>query len=186
MERSLDTSEEQVREAVIAFYAGERPDSEGRMIEEIWAWDYESLEYVHNYIQWIFPLKQQSSFNPDAPLVNDRVIEAFTTNELLRARLIKSLEQMLKFYGLQCIERRDGNTEITKSDEYERRKRNWITSGNHNYLRLTRILISLDLLGAAEYSRALFKCLDQIYKEESAKIGSTTHSYWENAVREHH
>lgn len=182
MERSLDILEEQLSEPIIAFYAGERPDSEGRMIEEIWAWDYQRLEYVHDFIQWLFPLKQRSGVNPNAPLVNDKVIEVFISNELLRARLIRSLKQMLKFYGLQCIERVDGSIEIARSNEYEERKENWVTCHNHNYLRLTRILVSLSLLGAARYSRALFECLDRIYKEESSRIGNTTYSYWENAV----
>ncbi len=183
MEKPLAISHKYLEEPIVAFYTSECADSEGRMIEEIWAWDYQRLEYVHNFIQWLFPLKHRSSVNQNAPLVNDRVIEAFTTNEQLRARLRKSLDLMLTFYGLQCVERADGNVLIAESDEYEERKPNWISPGNHNFLRLTRILVSLGLLGLEQHARALFKCLDRIYKQESRSIGNTTYSFWKNAIR---
>lgn len=167
---------------IVAFYLGQRPDSEGRMIEDIWSWDYQKLEYTHDYIQWLFPLKQKSRFNPDAPVLNDEVIQAFRTNEQLRVRLKKSLEVMLTFYGLRSNEPGNADIEIAKSDEYRERKTVWLNRGNHNYLRLTRILSSLRLLGLEPYAKALFKSLDQLYSEESQSIGSQTYAFWKNAA----
>lgn len=169
-------------EVLVAFYLNQRPDSEGRMIEEIWCWDDESLEYTHDYIQWLFPLKQRSRFNPDAPLLNDAVIQAFRTNEQLRSHLRKSLKVMLSFYGLQGNERNNGHIEVTQSDEYRERKTVWLNRGNHNYLRITRILTSLNLLGLEYYAQAFFNCLDQIYSEEGDRIGSETYTFWKNTV----
>ncbi len=169
-------------EDFLAFYQGQGPDSEGRMIEEIWSWNYQILECVHNYIQWLFPLKEKSGFNRNAPIMNDEIIQAFKTNEQLRTHLIKSLKIMLRFYGLQCNERGNADIDITKSDEYQERKINWIKAKNHNYLRLTRILTSLSILGLENYAQALFRCLDQIYSEESRNIGSKTYAYWKSAV----
>lgn len=169
-------------EIIVAFYLGDRSDSEGRMIEDMWLWDYRKLEYTHDYIQWLFPLKQKSGFNRNAPVLNEQIIQAFNTNEQLRMRLLKSLKLMLGFYGLQCNEAGSADIEITKSDEYPERKTNWINLRNHNYLRLTRILTSLKLLGLGKYALALYKCLEQIYSEESKSIGSETYSYWKKAV----
>ncbi len=169
-------------EVIVAFYLSQRPDSCGRMIEDIWAWDYQKLESTHDYIQWLFPLKQKSRFNANAPVLNNEVIQAFTTNEQLRIRLVKSLKVMLSFYGLQCFEQGNTDIEITKSDKYESRKPDWISIGNHNYLRLTRILTSLRILGLSNYAQVLFKCLDQIYKQESRSIGSKTYAFWKSAV----
>jgi hypothetical protein len=152
------------------------------MLEDIWLWDYQKLEYTHDYIQWLFPLKEKSRFNRNAPILNDEVIQAFRTDEQLRLRLRKSLEVMLHFYGLQCNKLMSTGIEITKSDNYLERKLNWIEEGNHNYLRLTRILTSLRLLGLEDYAQALFKCLNQIYIEENKNIGSKTYSYWESAA----
>jgi hypothetical protein len=49
--------------SILTFYQGQSPDSSGRMIETIWSWDYQKLEYTHDYIQWLFPLKEKSRFN---------------------------------------------------------------------------------------------------------------------------
>jgi len=171
----------EVSENIFAFYQG-RPDSSARMLEDIWLWDYQKLEYTHDYIQWLFPLKEKSRFNRNAPILNDEVIQAFRTDEQLRVRLRKSLEVMLQFYGLQYNKFDDKGIEITKSDNYPERKLNWIEEGNHNYLRLTRILTSLRLLGLEDYAQALFKSLNQIYLEESKKIGSKTYAYWKSAA----
>ena len=153
------------------------------MIEDIWSWNYQKLEYTHNYIQWLFPLKEKSRFNQNAPVLNDEVIEAFRTNEQLRIHLLQSFKVMLRFYGLQCDDRESVDIEITKSNEYKERKINWIEQGNHNFLRITRILNSLSILGLGNYAQAFLKCLNQIYSEESISIGSTTYSYWKNAVK---
>jgi hypothetical protein len=71
------------------------------MIQQIWQWDYEELEIVHDYIQWLFPVPERSSFNPDAPVVDDEVIEAFHTNPKLRQNLLESFTLILGFYELQ-------------------------------------------------------------------------------------
>ncbi|MDZ8083498.1 MAG: opioid growth factor receptor-related protein [Nostoc sp. DcaGUA01] len=68
---------------IVPFYLGEQPDSEDRTIADIWAWDYEELEYVHNYIQWLFPLPEPSAFNPHAPIVDEQVIQSFHSNPRL-------------------------------------------------------------------------------------------------------
>jgi hypothetical protein len=169
-------------EGILAFYQGQSPDSSGRMIEDIWSWDYQRLEYTHDYIQWLFPLKEKSQFNRKAPILNDEVIQAFRADEPLQLRVLRSLTVMLGFYGLQYNELGNTNIEITKSDEYGERKQNWIEEANHNYLRITRILTSLRILGLEKYAQAFFKCLNQIYSEESNKIGSKTYAYWKRAV----
>ena len=170
-------------EVIVAFYLSQRPDSSGRMIEDIWSWDYQKLEYTHDYIQWLFPLKEKSRFNLNAPVLNDEVIRSFTMNEQLRMRLSKSLKVMLGFYGLQSKEHELADIEITKADQYQERKLDWIEQKNHNYLRITRILTSLSILGLEKYAQAFFKCLSEIYNEESKNIGSETYAYWKSAVR---
>lgn len=89
---------------------------------------------------------------------------------------------MLRFYGLQCNEIGNADMEIVKSDEYQKRKPDWVEQGNHNYLRITRILTSLSILGLESYTQAFFKCLTQIYYEDSKNIGSKTYVYWKSAV----
>lgn len=89
---------------------------------------------------------------------------------------------MLNFYGLKLESQPSQEIKIIKGENYQQRKTNWIDWRDHNYLRLTRILTSLRLLGLENEAKALFKCLDEIYQEEKDKIGSETYSYWKNAV----
>lgn len=170
-------------DVIVSFYLEECPDSEGRMIEAIWGWGYDKLEFVHDYIQWLFPLLERSRFNDAAPILNGQTIEAFGSDARLKGRLIISLRLMLGFYGFRLDEGESGEVRITKSHEYPARKSNWISKGNHNYLRLTRIIKSLRLLGLGDHARALFQCLSEIYEEEKERIGQNTFSFWEMAAR---
>jgi hypothetical protein len=43
-------NKKQLTAMLVPFYLGEQPDLEGRTIQQIWAWDYEELEIVHDYI----------------------------------------------------------------------------------------------------------------------------------------
>ncbi|MBD1937096.1 opioid growth factor receptor-related protein [Microcoleus sp. FACHB-68] len=172
-----------IAEVLVGFYLGQQPDSEGRTIQEIWSWNYQKLENKHDYIQWLFPLQERSRYNRKAPILNDEIIQEFRTNTVLRIHLLKSLKVMLSFYGLECLNPDSENLEITRSEAYSERKQEWINLGNHNYLRLTRILTCLKLLGLENYAQALFECLEKIYKQEGKKIGSESFNYWRNAIR---
>ena len=166
---------------LVSFYSGLSTDNLGRSLEEIQDWGYDRLEGVHNYVQWLFPLSERSNFNPDAPILDADQIVAFRSSDELKARLIKSFKVMLRFYGL-CVEDKGGTIEITKSDEYAQRKGTWLTPGNHNYLRITRILTSLRLLGLREYAEVFLALLERLYEEESQRIGSTTLGYWRRSL----
>jgi opioid growth factor receptor-like protein len=113
--------------------------------------------------------------------LDEQQIAAFRASDELRVRLLKSLNTMLSFYGLQCEDTREGSR-ITKADSFELKKGNWLTRSNHNYLRITRILMSLQLLSLQEYAGAFLRFLEQLYKENSDRIGETTLQYWKRAV----
>lgn len=174
--------ERQLTQRIVPFYLGEQRDSQGRMIQEIWAWDFEALECAHDYIQWLFPLPEKSAFNPDAPIVSDEVIQAFQNNPNLRQNLLRSFTVMLRFYGLHRQESSEGKVVITQSEDYPNRKREWVCPFNHNYLRITRILKCLVAFGLEDEAQAFYECLRQIYRESSDYIGGKTFQYWTNVV----
>src|SRR5579875_3121030 len=93
--------------AVLQFYRGVGTDPRGRTLEEIWAWDDSRLERVHDYIQWLFPLKHASAFNFEAPRLSATDIRSFRQSEALRDNLLHSFERLLRFYGLH-LERTAG------------------------------------------------------------------------------
>jgi len=174
--------ENRFTKVIVPFYLNKQTDSEGRLLREIWEWDNDELEAEHDYIQWLFPLRETTVHNPNAPIVNDTVIEAFSNDPLLRRNLLQSLNLMLRFYGLAMNDAEGKNIVITLADEYDSRNSVWLKKYNHNYLRLTRILKCLMIFGLEEYSEALYECLLKIYDEEEDKIGEETLQFWIDAV----
>jgi hypothetical protein len=162
---------------LIAFYRGDAMDDRGRRIADIWRFDQVELEAIHDYIQWLFPLTERSAFNPDAPILDQSTIETFRTDEALRRNVERSLAVMLDFYGFRI----DGDR-IVRSATFAQRAANWVTPGNHNFLRLTRILRSLSLLGLEERAAGLLECLEELYASNEDVIGARTISFWRQAV----
>ena len=122
------------------------------------------LEAVHDYIQWLFPLPEPSPFNPAAPVLTVADIAAFAADPSLRA----ALARMEKFYGL-------GRADAPRP---------WLTPGNHNFRRLTRILRALALLGLRAEAEALLARLEALCSapEAAAAVGRVTRGYWRDAV----
>ena len=167
---------------IVAFYLGKSTDSEGRRLDQIWGWNNRELEWTHDYIQWLFPLRERSQFNPGAPILTAESIDAFRKNDELRNRLTTSVQVMLKFYGLTSLVAADGSVEISRAPDFNERRPEWLTAGNHNFLRLTRMLKSLQALGLPNWAQALFASLDQIHRENSHEIGAKTFAYWKSAA----
>lgn len=160
---------------IVAFYSGGR-DAAGRTLGEILAWNDDRLEAVHDYIQWLFPTSRPSGVNPFAPLVTEGTVRAFSADKLLRARLRQALDRMLAFYGLM---RRDARIEIDPA-RFPVRARLWLHAGNHNHLRLTRIMDSVSALGLPDDARALKRCLleDVCAGPGAGRVSERTVEFW--------
>jgi hypothetical protein len=165
---------------LVEFYAGRATDFAGRRIDDIWRMSLDDLEYNHDYIQWLFPLRERSGVHPDVPVLDHTTIRAFATPGL-QERLARSASVMAEFYGLEIVD--DGaHLAMRRSSSFEERRRNWLTRGNHNFLRLTRIMKSLAILGRGDLARAWLGALLSIYDEYGDDIGPTTVAYWRAAV----
>ncbi|WP_013323516.1 opioid growth factor receptor-related protein [Gloeothece verrucosa] len=173
---------------LILFYKGEsstitsHPGKKGYLIDEIYNWDFERLEYVHDYIQWLFPLAERSAFNLDAPVLTDEDIECFKNDEDLKTNVLKSFKLMMKFYGFDCDDSR-GSVSLKKSNNFQERSKNWLTIKNHNHLRITRILKSLTLLGLNRYALAFFNILNELYQDYKQEISTCSYNYWKEAAQ---
>jgi hypothetical protein len=164
---------------LVDFYRGHATDTERRRLEDIWSWDDEELEFVHDYIQWLFPLPDASAFNPDAPILTDDDIVAFAADPELRANLATSFERILRFFGLT----QDTSGAVVEADNFASRIADIWESPNHNWLRMTRILRSLTLLGLAPSALAFFVKLREFRQAARFPIAADTFLYWKNAVR---
>jgi hypothetical protein len=165
---------------LINFYRGEGTDSEGRRLDDILAWGDNQLEAVHDFIQWLFPLHEPSRFNPDAPLLTAEDITAFRSDATLQANLHRSFERILSFLGMQMT----ASGEVVDGPNFARRALDVWNYQNHNWLRVTRILRSLHLLGLDIEAQALYRRLEDFHSWRRFPIDDDTFRYWTSAVRD--
>ena len=161
---------------LIEFYRGTGNDARGRTLERIWAYSDNEMEYHHDFIQWLFPLREPSQYNPDAPVLSDEDIRIFRAEALLRQNLTRSFERFLSFVGLTRDEQRIG-----PGTDFER-KGGVFTSPNHNWLRIKRVLTCLRLLGLEADGQAFLACLQNLARNGQAKVSHDTMAYWQNAT----
>ena len=131
------------------------------------------MEYVHNYIQWLFPKSEPSKYNSAAHILTPKDIKEFLHGPLkdeFQKNYLTSIHVMFKFYGLLLTVDKHNNIIVTRDRNNFRKRDQWITPTNHNYERFSRILKSLTELGMKSISDALLHCLltevytDPLYK----------------------
>ncbi len=168
---------------IVAFYGG-GTDHRGRTLAQILAWPDESLEMVHDYIQWVFPTAAPSGVNRHAPLVSDATRAAFAARPELRDALSQSLERMLSFYGLHRDLLSGVPRIVPDQQTFADRAADWLWPGDHNHLRLTRILHSLAALGLTADAAALQRCLltDIAGAAGRGRVTVETIRYWREAL----
>ncbi|XP_036415691.1 opioid growth factor receptor-like protein 1 [Colossoma macropomum] len=131
-----------------------RPD--GVSIEEFhkkWYHDYSRLEWVHSYIQWLFPIQEQG-MNYDSQPLTPEEIKLFRKDDPVKGRLLKSYKLMLDFYGIKLLDEETG--EVGRAENWQDRFKN-LDRNTHNNLRITRILKCLGILGFQHYQAPLVK-----------------------------
>jgi hypothetical protein len=112
-------------------------------------WDDASLEARHDFIQLIFPMDVPSAASPSAPYIDRNwrpiMVSIGRTQPILRTRiqtvLLLHAARMLRFWGLGFNE---NGVVVVISDAFRNKI---LARGNHNLLRVTRMLHSLTMLG---------------------------------------
>ena len=162
---------------LVAFYRSEARDSWGRTLQEIWSWDSRRLESIHDYIQVLFPLKDASQFNLNAPLLDDKTVEQFRADERIQKNLLQSFRVMLGFYGFRMDEE---TGEVVEAENFSDRARQWLHPNDHNHLRITRILKCLTLCGMRNRATAFLRRLEAV--AEPSRVTATSLRFWREAV----
>ena len=144
-----------------AFLAGVGRDGRGRLVADVLGFSDDEMEAVHDYIQWLFPLPTRSTAQPHSPVLTAAEIAAIRTDPRAGATLKAATERMLRFY---------------------RETRWWLTSHDHNHLRITRILHSLRLLVSSNEAKAFHKRILALHDAAGAPVNSRSLHYWAEAA----
>eukprot|EP01080_Neovahlkampfia_damariscottae_P000366 gene366-6780_t len=169
----------------LLFYQGKKESQpKDGMVDEIlqkWKGKYDMLEDRHNYIQFLFPIRETGLANvqPMTKYESEEISKSYECKE----RLIKSYELMLDFYGIELVDDKTG--EVKRSKNYKNRYHNLNTS-SHNYLRVTRILKCLGLCGLESLKFELVKhFIIEVFKnKEIENCKSSLVRYWLPTIRE--
>ena len=131
-------------------------DVHGRTVNDLLAWEDEDWEYVHDFIQWAFPLTEKSSFVPDSPVVSEDQISTIRSSKPCQRNLRRLQHRYQSF-----LERTDS----------------WLSDEDHNHVRIIRVLRSLDLLAQKGSTDFRMWLLSQIHSRPN-QIPSQMLSHW--------
>jgi hypothetical protein len=146
-----------------AYLAGTGRDSRGRLITNVLDLSDERLEAIHDYIQWLFPLPTRSAAQPNAPTLTAAEIEAISADDGASDNLRHATDRMLRFYG---------------STHW------WLTSHDHNHLRITRIIRSLRLLMGPDAAQGFHRRILALQDAAGAPVNANSLRFWAEAAGE--
>lgn len=140
-----------------SFLIGTGTDRYGRSYNQIINYNDKQLEFDHSFIQWVFPTENQSMFNALAPIVTHEQVEKLAEMGVVKENLHRMFMRMLLFYGIRLVsnmeleENKDDTIVIISRGRRaswvfnKSRVNEWLRDGNHNLLRISRILECLRL-----------------------------------------
>ncbi len=144
-----------------AFLSGTGRDGRGRLAADVLGFSDERLEEVHDYIQWLFPLPTRSGAQPGAPVLTRAEIDAIRADRSAQETLKKATERMLRFY---------------------RETRWWLTTFDHNHLRITRIIHSLRLLVGPDEARRFHSAMLDLNAAAGSPVNARSLGFWSDAA----
>ena len=139
---------------LVSFLDGSGTDNAGRYIDQILEMDDSELEDSHDYIQWLFPLTEPSNAVPNSPILTQDDISLIKEDISIKDNLSRAIERMEQFY--------------TNNDH-------WIDEYDHNHLRISRIIKSLNLLLDREIA-------ERFYNKIMARVNDSENDVSEDSI----
>jgi hypothetical protein len=143
------------------FLVGRATDAAGRAIGDVLAFSDAELEARHDFIQWLFPLATPSAAVPWSPVLTEAEILAIRADPAAQENLAAAAARMTRFY--------DGND-------------HWLVRGDHNHLRITRIVASLKLLAGREAAADFLAAIEARVEAAGSPVNPTSRRYWRAAL----
>ncbi|MDP3405285.1 MAG: opioid growth factor receptor-related protein [Brevundimonas sp.] len=146
--------------AIVDFLTGAGTDSAGRDIFQVLAMKDDALEETQDYIQWLFPLRERSGAPSGSPTLTDEDVTLIQRSSLAASALAAGSDRMAIFYF------RNGH---------------WLTTSDHNHLRITRIIKSLRLLRGDASADAFRNLILARVADAGGPVGAPSLGFWDRA-----
>lgn len=147
------------------FLAGECPDYRDRFYSDILNCSDDEMELCHDQVQWMFPLHEESKFAVCYPIVDEEIVEFCKTDENVIENLRKAYLRMKQFYGFD-----------TNDDSIYHQ---WCRNGDHNLLRITRIIRCLRIFGLNKEAEDFYNCAMKVALRFNLEMN--TIKFWKKA-----
>jgi len=167
---------------IVEFYAGQARDSHDRSIHTIFRMRDDQMESVHNYIQWLFPLHEESQCVEGSPVLTFEDVNRLRSNPTAIENMKAAINKFRYFLGLPQMQRVEADYDQPRGNFNESKVNTWCQDGNHNLLRVTRAIRSIRLFGLVDEAEEFYA--DVLRVARARKINRRTLQYWERAARD--
>ena len=144
-------------------------DYKGRTLDEMIAKSDVNMEALHDLIQFMFPLHEKSYHSKNAPILSEDDIKELSGSMTAKGNMCRCLIRFKQSLGL--IPERD---EIKISF--------WCHNGNHNLLRVTRVIRSLRLFGLDSEAKCFYDEVKSLAQKHN--LSNITVEFWDNAIND--
>ena len=175
------------------FFINNGTDHQKRSLMDILAFDDKEFDQCHDFIQWIFPLHEASRMRGFSPVLTKEDAEILQGSEVAKRNILLALNRYKIFLGLKTSSPKD--IELKSAPPIKSLKDAighvfdktillyfWCKNGEHNLLRITRVIRSLRLFGLEEEARKFYSQVLAIGIRNH--LGPTTIDYWNRALEE--
>lgn len=152
---------------LVEFYRG-GSGMNGRTLQAIWdtPWqEWETLLDGTDCINWLFPTDTKSAYTPNAPILSPTIARTFAEDNTIKRNLQKSFDCYINFLGFQY--KHPNMKRIDDERESAAKAENWLyfdSGPNPNWLRCSRILQFLRLVGEEERCQEFYNVLEDVYR----------------------
>ena len=142
---------------IVEFLEGTGIDNHGRRLDQVVAEDDEYWERTHNFIQWLFPLDEESRSVRGSPVLVEEHMLAIRESESARNNLQRS---------------------VTRYKDFLAGTNNWRSEYDHNHLRISRVIKCLRLLVSDEEANTFKYWVAGQLGDQIDLINSESKRYW--------
>lgn len=148
-----------------------------------WSGDHVMLEERHDYIQWLFPIRESSRYNTDVDPLQYDELQSMRKCPMIRRAILESYRMMLDFYGFELTDDQTGDVEL-HAERFEERFE-FLNQSPHNWMRITRILKSMGDFGYERFKHKwLWLIMEQmIAHQRLGNLGETMLQWWIPTLR---
>ena len=143
--------------AVLSFLEGKGTDHRGRSLKSIQSESDQCWSEEHDFIQWLFPLAEESLSVPGSPTLTPKAIDALRFSVAAKTSIVGSGDWYTAFLS---------------------RKSHWKAKYDHNHLRITRAIKALRLLVSEDEANRFRDGVFALLGDDADLIDEKARSFW--------